>query len=635
MQLTSIKIKDFRCIEELNIRVNGNAVIIGENNAGKSAVLDAIKIALGRKWGRQGNTGFNEYDFRLGALDENGQPAPIQVSLGFSEKHPNEWPENVSAALLEIKRVHPITEISSVEMRVKCEFQSVTKSVDPEWQFLNSEGKPYSGRGARNQNLSEFFRYVPCFSMAAMRDASVEFGGKSRFWGSLLKSINIPADKTAELESGFAALNDELLKADPKLENIKDTLRSIQKVIAIGAAGNVDVRAVPINLWDIISRSELLVQGKDTDPWLPIYRHGNGVQSLAVIFLFRAYVDNILADSYTADSTPILTLEEPEAHLHPQACRALWGAISSLPGQKIITTHSPYFVQNVPLKDLIILRRGDNGPTSYRIEQEFSAEIPESEDLIRVVAKYPDVLSYDTVFKILTCKGYLDTSIYRELLRCYTTNDAQETHLKLKRLKERSICHISDSDISKLESWAKRIRGEIFFARKWILCEGQAEYAVLGAIAEKLGKPLDSYGIAVIDYQNNGSPGAFASLARSLGFEWVMICDGDDGGDSHVAQLRNRNFEEAEIRQRLVQLPRGLDLEKLIASSSMRPFMLAAARELDDSIQDEDAMLLPFAEEHKEELAVRLSRQIRINASADSIPAEFRQLFVKLGELNE
>jgi putative ATP-dependent endonuclease of OLD family len=61
----------------------------------------------------------------------------------------------------------------------------------------------------------------------------------------------------------------------------------------------------------------------------------------------------------------------------------------------------------------------------------------------------------------------------------------------------------------------------------------------------------------------------------------------------------------------------------------------AAARELDDSIRDEDAQLLPFADEHKEELAVRLSRQIRVNAQVDSIPVEFRQLFVNLGELNE
>lgn len=632
MQLTSIKITDFRCINDLEIPINGNAVIIGENNAGKSAVLDAIKIALGRRWGRQGNTGFNEYDFRLGAVDDDGHPNAIQVSLGFSEKQTQEWSENIRSALLDITRTHPLTEISSIEMRVRCEFQSVTKSVDPEWQFLNDEGQPYSGKGARNQNLSEFFRYVPCFSMAAMRDASIEFGGKSRFWGSLLKSIDIPAEKTEELEAGFASLNDELLKAAPKLENIKETLRSIQKVIAVGAAGNVDVRAVPINLWDIISRSELLIQGKSTDPWLPIHRHGNGVQSLAVIFLFRAYVDNILADSYTTDSTPILTLEEPEAHLHPQACRALWDAISTLPGQKIITTHSPYFVQNVPLKDLIILRRTEGGTSCHRIEQDFSAEIPPSDALNQVIAKHSQLLSYDSVFSVLTCKGYLDTPTFRELIRCFTDKNDQEIHAKLKNLKIQSTKYISDSDISKLESWAKRIRGEIFFARKWILCEGQAEYAILGAIAEKLGRPLDSHGIAVIDYQNNGSPGAFASLARSLGFEWAMICDGDQGGDDHITQLKNKNFEDNEIQRRVVQLPKNLDLEKLIAASKLRPHLLKAAQELDDGIQDDDKQLLPFAAGHKEELAVRLSQQIRIYAHAEDIPTEFQQLFTKLGE---
>ena len=37
----------------------------------------------------------------------------------------------------------------------------------------------------------------------------------------------------------------------------------------------------------------------------------------------------------------------PRTHLHPQA-RTLWAHVHGLPGQKIITTHSPYFVQHVP-----------------------------------------------------------------------------------------------------------------------------------------------------------------------------------------------------------------------------------------------------------------------------------------------
>lgn len=632
MKLTSIEIKNFRCFENIALRVRGNAVIIGENNAGKSALLDAVKIALGRRWGRSGNTGFNEYDFRPALPEEGAGQRPIEITLGFAESRPGEWHEDITASLLDITRTNPYSGINSIEMRVRCQFAEVTKSVEPEWQFLNEDGSPYSGKGARNQNLSNFFDFVPCFSMAAMRDASVEFGGKSRFWGTLLKSVDINPEKTAELEGRFAELNSELLLADPKIEAIKSTLRAIADVIAVGAAGNVDVRAVPINLWDIISRAELLVQGKGADPWLPIHRHGNGVQSLAVMFLFRAYIENMLSESFTDQSEPILTLEEPEAHLHPQACRALWSSIIDLPGQKIITTHSPYFVQNVPLKDLIILRRGPSGPKGYRIEQVFSARVPKTAELTAAIAKHSSQLKYIDSDNTLECEGFLDQTVYRDLLRCFTGEGAPAIHAALRALRDATEAYISNEDIGRLESWAKRIRGEIFFARKWILCEGQAEYALMGAISERLNRPLDAHGIAVIDYQNNGSPGAFASLARALGFDWVMLCDGDGGGSAHIDQLKSRQFSNAELGRRVVQLPGGLDLEPFLAASSLRPQLLAAARELDQSVSDEDAELLAFADKHKEELAVRLAAQIRAVIGPIRVPTEFINLFELLGE---
>lgn len=629
MHIGRVAVENFRCIKSIDVPLSNSVVIIGENNAGKTAFLDAVRIALSRRWGRSGQTGFSEYDF---PQSWEGPDRPqIRIRLWLYESVPHEWPQPLADELNDIIRTDPVTGCGSICMQVTCSFEDVAKSVDPIWQFLNADDQPFSGAGARNQNLSRFFDYLPCFSMAALRDASVEFTGRSRFWGSLLRTIEIGPEKTGELEARFAELNDELLAADPKLDDIKSTMRSISAVIANGAAADIDVRAVPVNLWEIISKAEIVVQGRANDPWLPLGRHGHGVQSLAVIFLFRAFVENALAASLYEETEPVLTLEEPESHLHPQACRSLWDSVSALPGQKLVTTHSPYFVQNVPFRDLVILRRDASGPRAVSIPRSFRATVPDNAELQAAIAKDSDSLSWDAGAGCIVCAKPLSEDSYRELLKCYTGPTRQEHHAILKTLRDASRRLMLDEDIARLESWAKRIRGEIFFGSKWLLCEGQAEYAVLGAIAEKLGCPLDAHGISVIDYQNNGSPGAFAALARALDFPWAMTCDGDKGGDDHVQQLRSHHFSEAEIGEHVIQLASGFDLERLIVSGPLRPCMRAAVLELVPGTADDDAALLAVARDRKEETAVRVARQIRQSASVADIPGEYRSLFAKIG----
>lgn len=629
MYISRLTIENFRCIRSLEVELGPTSVIIGENNAGKTAILDAIKIALSRRWGRSGQTGFTEYDFSVG---EAGQPRPpIKIGLLFSEGEIDEWPEGLVGDLNEIVRTDPNAGTNSIHMQVRCTFEDVTGSVEPVWEFLNEDGDPFSGAGSRNQNLSKFFDYVPCFSMAAMRDSGVEFGSRSRFWGALLRTIKVDPEKTAELEGRFADLNDELLSADPKLETIKTTLKHISTVIANGAAGDVDVRAVPINLWELISKAEVVIKGKSDDPWLPIGKHGQGVQSLAIIFLFRAFVENALGEPLPEEAAPILALEEPEAHLHPQACRSLWQSISELPGQKIVTTHSPYFVQNVPFKDVIILRRGPGGPRAATLPRLCVATVPHNAQLDTTVAKIGAGLSWNAAKQRLECTKTITEDEHRELLKCYTDQNREGPHAELKKMRNQSKHFVADSEIGKLESWAKRIRGEIFFGAKWLLCEGQSDYAILGAIAEKLGCPLDAHGISVIDYQNNGNPGAFAALARGLEFSWAMVCDGDKGGDDHLAQLKTHHFSDDEIKERVTQLAKGVDLERLLISSAFRTCMVAAIQELDPGIQDEDEALLAFAAANKEEVAVRAAVHIRRTPKEVKAPDELRRPFEKIG----
>jgi putative ATP-dependent endonuclease of OLD family len=109
-------------------------------------------------------------------------------------------------------------------------------------------------------------------------------------------------------------------------------------------------------------------------------QHGEGTQSLAVICLFDAFLDAQLIGEFGEGAIPILTLEEPEAHLHPSAVRAVGQLISNLGGQKIITTHSGDLLASVPLTALRRLRRVGNDVEVFRIRD----GVIDPEDLCRL-----------------------------------------------------------------------------------------------------------------------------------------------------------------------------------------------------------------------------------------------------------
>ena len=71
MRIARLSIANFRSIKALDLDLNDTTVLIGPNNAGKTAILDAIRIVLTRRWGQRG-TGFTEYDVHL--ADEHADP---------------------------------------------------------------------------------------------------------------------------------------------------------------------------------------------------------------------------------------------------------------------------------------------------------------------------------------------------------------------------------------------------------------------------------------------------------------------------------------------------------------------------------------------------------------------------------
>jgi putative ATP-dependent endonuclease of OLD family len=376
MRISTLHIENFRSIKKLTIELSETTVLIGPNNSGKTAILDAVRIALTRKWGQRG-TGFTEYDIHLASEKDDPKASPgVSIELRAQEAQPNEWPDEVHQALDEIAQTDPLTGKVSITLNVSCAWSATEKSFDPSWTFLNAARKPLIAGSARRLNLERFWQYVPVFYLSALRDAEDEFSPRSQFWGRLLKAMVIPTELESRVQKVLDLLNKKLLKADPRLGEVAKTLSGATQVAARDREGDVDLRLLPLKGWDLLSKAEIVLRNEPDWPWLPLQKHGQGMQSLSVIFLFQAFVQHLLAELYEPESTPILALEEPETHLHPQAARTLWAHVSTLPGQKIITTHSPYFVQHVPFRDLRLVRLTADGTEVRWLPANFSAQIP-------------------------------------------------------------------------------------------------------------------------------------------------------------------------------------------------------------------------------------------------------------------
>jgi predicted ATP-dependent endonuclease of OLD family len=93
MKIKQIHIRNFRSLADVTLPLEDTTVLIGENNVGKSVVLDALRFLLSRSATRQAS--FDEYDFHL-IEDEHASPKEVEgitLEALFEESQPDEWPD--------------------------------------------------------------------------------------------------------------------------------------------------------------------------------------------------------------------------------------------------------------------------------------------------------------------------------------------------------------------------------------------------------------------------------------------------------------------------------------------------------------------------------------------------------------
>jgi len=343
IKLTEVRIKNFRSLKNIRLDLDWLTILIGENNSGKTSFLDALFASIGA--GRHiisANDVFLEKEERKVPKDReatidiiirptNGDGKLVDT---FSEGSfwLELWGEGISQDDLENDFVGIRTQIkwdsSKGEYVISRHFLKDIKSGQ---SWTDSETKsPIS--------LSQI-EPIGLYLLDAKRDIKDELQSHSSFWSKMVSELDLDDISIDKFEEILTHLNEDIISGSSVLSHVQGHLDELYKTIG-GNKGSVAITPVPRHLRDLSNGIDVNYATNGAQSF-PLSRHGMGTRSLAAVLIFRAYTTWRQTHSDREKVHTMLALEEPESHLHPQAQRALFTQINSIPGQRIISTHSP------------------------------------------------------------------------------------------------------------------------------------------------------------------------------------------------------------------------------------------------------------------------------------------------------
>ena len=446
-------------------------VLIGENNTGKTSVLDALRICL-RDLGPRRRVVFEPLDFHLPDAGTDPSSAdPIQVDIEFSEVASGEWNDELVGRL----NRNGILQVDDhdrghVRLRVTCSYMPADRDFVQTWTFVNLAGDALTVADARA--LTSLQQEVSYFYLTALRDAAHHFDARGPFWRPFLRDSQLSGEKKAEIERKLREVNDLVVSSHASFEQVQEGLSHVQDIVPMGSNELVSIEAVPGRMFDMLAKAQLHL-GTTAGAKIPVGRHGEGTQSLSVLMLFAAFL------KAWPEGAPIIALEEPEAHLHPSAIRALWQLVEEFGGQKLVSTHSGDFIADVDIGNIRRLARTPDGLRSFRVPTDL----------------------------------------------------------------------LSTEETRKFNYHIRQARGELLFARCWLLVEGETETWVYSAAARAMGLNLHREGVRLVEYRQ-ADVGLMAKVANALGIAW--FCVGDDDGERNNTEPKVRaNLGSATVENRI------------------------------------------------------------------------------------
>lgn len=389
MYVSRLKVRGFRGIKSAEIVLGRHCVLVGANNAGKTTIIDAISLVLGR--GDLRHRLF-EYDFYGGSPTPSSRITITAVITGFDSNNPADYPDlfhherggvpmwwDTSDTMLHVEPENG--RLLAVEVGFCARFDDELLEDEYLPYFVEDDGDPFLEEDLRRVRRG-FIRDVGLFLVPARRTWDALWSFRSSLFRKVLESEKAVPGRSIRL------LRDSLRQPSSRLEDEQPFTSLVQRLnreldaFLRPETAELCFRPTAGDTPAVLDSIVPHVQSR-AGIHLPIGHHGSGVVSLQTLLLLMEFGRR----RREADDNFILAAEEPELHLHPGQHRRLVGRIRGVASQSIVTTHSPQIASFYRPSEILVVHTSRDGVLTA---QPLLApdERPERNPLIRLFTLY-------------------------------------------------------------------------------------------------------------------------------------------------------------------------------------------------------------------------------------------------------